>query len=138
MTSDQITVVQASWAELQASAGAIAPIFYARLFELAPGLGEFLPEDASEQKERFAEALGLAVRGLDKPAKLILGLYDLAREQASRGICDCHYDAAGTALLHALAQGAKLDAEATAAWSEFYALIATVMKKAAGSEAAAA
>ena len=74
----------------------------------------------------------VAVAGLDDLDRLIPIVEDLGRRHATYGVRDAHYDSVGTALLWTLQQGlgAAWNPETAAAWTEIYALLSGVMRRA--------
>lgn len=126
-----------SWVLARPAAGALACAFYARLFEIDPGAAElFGATDMVAQQRKFHDMLDVIVCALelDDPTTVIVTSAGLARRHARYGLRDRHYDAVGEALLWALA--ATLDDAWTDdvrdAWREAYVLLASVMRRAAG------
>ena len=79
----------------------------------------------------------MVVQGLDHLEALVPTFADLGRRHAQYGVTEGHYDAVGAALLWTLEQGlgSGWTPEAKAAWSGAYALLADVMRGAAGEPA---
>jgi len=104
-TPRQITVVQESFAAVAPIAADAADLFYQRLFTLDPSLRPLFPDDLEEQKRKLMQMLGLAVKGLNQPERLVPVLEDLGRRHGTYGVKDEHYDVVGEALLWTLAKG---------------------------------
>jgi len=133
-------IVQATWAQVAPNAPAVAALFYARLFELDPSLRAlFAHADMREQGRKLTTMLTVAVNSLDRLEDLIPAVEALGRRHAGYGVRDEHYDIVGRALLDTLAAGlgAAFTPEARDAWSEVYAALAGVMRRAAGEQEAA-
>jgi hemoglobin-like flavoprotein len=132
-TPTQITVVQESFAAVAPIAADAADLFYQRLFTLDPSLRPLFPDDLEEQKRKLMQMLGLAVKGLNQPERLVPVLEDLGRRHGTYGVKDEHYDVVGEALLWTLAKGLgdAFTLEVEEAWLEVYGLIASTMKDAA-------
>ena len=132
-TPRQITVVQESFAAVAPIAADAADLFYQRLFTLDPSLRPLFPDDLEEQKRKLMQMLGLAVKGLNQPERLVPVLEDLGRRHGTYGVKDEHYDVVGEALLGTLAKGLgeAFTPEVEEAWLEVYGLIASTMKDAA-------
>jgi len=132
-TPRQITVVQESFAAVAPIAADAADLFYQRLFTLDPSLRPLFPDDLEEQKRKLMQMLGLAVKGLNQPERLVPVLEDLGRRHGTYGVKDEHYDVVGEALLWTLAKGLgdAFTPEVEEAWLEVYGLIASTMKDAA-------
>jgi hemoglobin-like flavoprotein len=132
-------IVQATWAQVAPNAPAVAALFYGRLFELDPSLRElFAHADMREQGRKLTTMLTVAINSLDRLEELIPAVEALGRRHAGYGVRDEHYDTVGRALLDTLAAGlgAAFTPEARAAWSEVYAALAGVMRRAAEEHAA--
>ena len=132
-TPRQITVVQESFAAVAPIAADAADLFYQRLFTLDPSLRPLFPDDLEEQKRKLMQMLGLAVKGLNQPERLVPVLEDLGRRHGTYGVKDEHYDVVGESLLWTLAKGLgdAFTLEVEEAWLEVYGLIASTMKDAA-------
>ncbi|WP_267356806.1 MULTISPECIES: globin family protein [unclassified Methylobacterium] len=133
MTSEQIRLVQDSFAKVRPIAGTAADLFYGCLFEIAPQVRDLFPADMSEQKTKLMAMLGLAVANLNHPDTVVPALQDLGRKHIAYGTQAAHYAPVGEALLWTLEQGLGPDftPEVRAAWVETYTLVAGVMKQAA-------
>jgi hemoglobin-like flavoprotein len=127
--------------QIQPISDAAASLFYARLFELDPGLRPLFKADMTAQRRMLMSALATAINGLDDLDTLVPVVESLGRRHVGYGVKDADYDTVGQALLDALQQGLGDDftPEIKAAWAEVYALLASVMRNAAkGAEAAVA
>ena len=134
MTPEHRQLVQDSWALAAPAVDDLARHFYARLFEIDPGAARlFATTDMVAQRKKFTDMLTSIVRAIDEPVELVPGAAALARRHTGYGVEDRHYDSVGEALLWALAEtlGGALTPEARAAWVEAYALLASVMRRAA-------
>lgn len=141
MTPEQISLIQQNFEMIAPRAEAVATVFYNRLFALRPALRLLFPAaDLTEQKKKLMVTLGLAIKTLREPEKLIPVLEDLGRRHALYGVREEHYDTVGAALLLTLrdALGKTLTGEAQAAWTEMYGFVAGTMKRAARELAATA
>lgn len=138
MQNDQIATVRESFAKVVPIADVAAELFYQRLFELDPNLRPLFKDDISEQKQKLMAALGLAVKELDNPDRLLPVIQDLGIRHIDYGVEDQHYDTVGAALLWTLDQGLgdAFTTEVETAWTEAYGTLASVMKAAAGEERA--
>ncbi len=130
MTPQQILLLRASWARLDAEQDAVAAAFYDRLFKLDPQLQRLFRGDMHAQGRKLMQMIGAALRGLDELDQLLPVVRGLGARHASYGTVAAHYGIVGSALLWAL--GEQLDQEFTpeveAAWTEFYTLIANNMQ----------
>lgn len=133
MNSQQITLVQESFALVAPIAGIAADLFYARLFELDPGLIPLFPADLTEQKKKLMAMLQLAVASLRKPEQLIPALQNMGRRHVGYGVQASHYDTVGAALLWTLEQGlgSAFTVDVREAWVALYTVVATTMQEAA-------
>jgi hemoglobin-like flavoprotein len=134
MTPEQINLIQRNFEAVAAQADDVATDFYNRLFAMQPVLRLLFPAHLSEQKKKLMATLGLAIKSLRAPEKLIPVLEDLGRRHALYGVRDEYYETVGAALLESLreALGGEFTLEAERAWSEMYGFVAATMKSAAG------
>ena len=140
MTPDQIDLVQTSFSKVKPIADTAAEIFYGRLFEIAPAVRPFFPEDLSAQGKKLMAALGAVVAGLKAPDKVIPVLEELAVRHKDYGTEAVHYPVVGEALIWTLEKGLGPDftPDVKDAWVGAYTLISSVMTNAAyGTESAA-
>ncbi|WP_420125941.1 globin family protein [Longimicrobium sp.] len=127
-------LVQESWMQVEPIADTAATLFYDRLFELDPALRPLFPAtDLRDQKKKLMQTLTVAVRGLYRLEELAPALEALGRRHVGYGVQDAHYETVGQALLWTLEQGlgAAFTPEVRDAWAETYALVTSVMQRAA-------
>jgi hemoglobin-like flavoprotein/uncharacterized protein YukE len=138
-TPEQVQLVQESFAKVEPIAEAAAEMFYKRLFELDPSLRQMFRSDMKEQGKKLMSVLGLAVKGLKDPVKLLPAIKVLGARHAEYGVADAHYDTVAQALLWTLEQGLGADFTPPVrnAWAAVYTLLADTMKEAARELAAA-
>jgi hemoglobin-like flavoprotein len=136
VTPRQKKLVQDSFAAVVPRADDVTAMFYGRLFELDPTLRPMFKADMAPQRQKLAQMLTAAVKGLDRPEQLIPVVRELGRRHATYGVVDAHYDTVGAALLWTLEQqfGAAFTPEVKEAWTDVYTLLATTMKEAARAE----
>ena len=140
MTPQEIEIVQSTFALVRSSAEQVAETFYGRLFETAPGVRTFFPDDLKPQGRKLMTMLATVVDGLENLGDLVPAVQDLGRRHIGYGTLPEHYDAVGAALLWTLEQGLG-DAwtpEAKDGWTTAYTTLATVMKDAAEAASKAA
>src|SRR5262252_1627446 len=140
MSPEQKELVKQTWLKVAPMADAAARLFYDRLFEIdATTRPLFKTTDLTEQRRKLIQALTMVVQGLDHLEELVPTLADLGRRHAQYGVSDGNYDTVGAALLWTLEQalGSGWTPEVKAAWSGAYALLANVMRGAAGEPASA-
>lgn len=138
MTPQQIELVQSSFAKVAPIAPKAADIFYAKLFEAAPGVRPLFPDDMKEQKNKLMTMLGVAVNGLTRLDEIVPAVEALGRRHVGYGALQEHYPVVGATLLATLEEGLGGDwspAHAEA-WGEAYALLAGVMVAASKGETA--
>lgn len=133
MTSDHIQSIRESHAAVARRPDITARLFYQTLFELDPALRPMFRPDLEEQSRKLMEVLGAAVRLLDHPEALTPVLEALGRRHVKYGVREEHYDTVGAALLRALHDtlGEAFGPVTREAWTRFYELIASTMKRAA-------
>jgi hemoglobin-like flavoprotein len=134
MTPQQKILVAENWKHVVPIADTAASMFYDRLFELDPQVGElFGNTDMANQRNKLVQALDMAISALDEPEAILPALRELGRRHRTYGVRDAHYDTVGAALLWTLRKGlgAHWNDEAEAAWSAAYQLVAEPMRQAA-------
>jgi nitric oxide dioxygenase len=105
MTSDQITLVQQSFAKVVPISETAAALFYDRLFEVAPSVKSMFPADMTEQRKKLVATLAIVVNGLGKLETVLPAASALAIRHVSYGAKPEHYPVVGSVLLWTLEQG---------------------------------
>ncbi|MGE5319664.1 MAG: globin family protein [Hyphomicrobiaceae bacterium] len=133
MTPQQITLIQASWADVAPIMDTAAGLFYQRLFVLDPAVRPLFTGDLREQGRKLMKTLGFIVSSLPRLDELVPVAQDLARRHIGYGVQAAHYDTVGAALLWTLEQGLgpKFNSEVKTAWATAYGTLSQVMKDAA-------
>jgi len=140
MSPHEKALVKETWAKVLPISETAAHQFYDRLFELDPTTRPlFHAASMADQRRKLIQALTVVVQGLDHLERLGPALADLGRRHAQYGVSVAHYDTVGAALLWTLEQGLgpAWTPQVRAAWSRSYALLADVMRAAAGEPALA-
>jgi hemoglobin-like flavoprotein len=133
VSPDQILLVRSSWTLVNSNPGALAERFYAHLFEIDQSASRlFAAVDMTAQRAKLTQSFDVIVHALDEPEHLLPVLAPLARRHTAYGVEVRHFDSVRDALLWALADtyGAEFTSDIREAWSEAYALVASVMKRA--------
>ena len=140
MTSQQIDLVQTSFAQVRATPDAVAALFYNKLFELDPSLRPMFRGDLTEQGRKPMQMLSFAVSSLRRLEQIVPAVEDLGRRHASYGVRDQHYATVAAALLWTLEQGlgAGFTPEVKAAWVAMYGIVTSAMQRGAAQVASAA
>ena len=135
-TTDAVTVVRASFAEIASRAGELTQLFYGLLFQIAPETRDFFPASMEVQRTRLLRALIHFVQMVDRPDELAVFLRQLGRDHRKFGVVGAHYDKVGEALVGALKEisGPRWDAATEDAWLRAYGLLSRVMSEAADAE----
>lgn len=133
MNSEQIKLIQESFAKIPVNDETVASIFYGRLFELDPGLRSMFKGDMSEQGRKLMTMIRIVVNGLDRLEALIPAVEALGRRHVGYGTRPEHYMTVGAALLGTLRQGLgeEFTLETEVAWRAAYVTLADVMQDAA-------
>ncbi|MBX3000137.1 MAG: hypothetical protein KF893_16565 [Caldilineaceae bacterium] len=132
MNTQQIELVQRTFALAAPMADEIAARFYGRLFELDPSLRPLFHGDIAQQGTKLMTVLAFAVHGLSKPQTILEPVKRLGERHLHYGVQPHHYATVGEALLWTLAQlfGPAFTAEVEEAWTAAYLLLAGVMQEA--------
>jgi len=130
MTPEEKALVQSTFAKLVPIADQAAALFYARLFEMDPGLRPLFRSDMREQGKKLMQMIGACVKGLDALDQLVPIVKDLGRRHAGYGVTDAHYETVGGALLWTLERGlgSAFTPAVKGAWTTVYTVLATTMK----------
>jgi hemoglobin-like flavoprotein len=133
MTTDQMRLVQESYARVTPIAETAAALFYERLFELDPKLRQLFRGDMREQGRKLMQMLAVAVHGLDELDAVVPAVQALGRRHAGYGVTSAHYATVGAALLWTLEEGlgSAFTSDVREAWVTAYGLLASTMQKAA-------
>ena len=140
MNSEQIDLVQASFAKVAPIAPMAAGLFYGRLFEIAPEVKPLFKGDMDEQGRKLMATLGLVVKGLRQLGEIVPVAQRLAVRHVDFGVKAEHYAPVGSALIWTLEKGLGEDFTPAVkeAWSQAYATLSGVMISAAYPATAAA
>lgn len=142
LTDQDKKVILDTWRLVVPIADTAADLFYKKLFELAPSYRAMFKGDLASQKRKLIAMLSFIVKSLDWPAEawraevaeeedLFLVVLALGRRHSDLyKIPDDSYGVVAEALLWTLdyGLGKKFDAEARAAWTKVYMLMASTMK----------
>lgn len=133
ITTEQITLVRDSWAQVVPIADKAAELFYGRLFELNPSLKQMFKGDMVEQGQKLMRMISIAVDNLDNLDNIVPMVQDLGVKHLEYGVKNSDYDTVGSALLWTLGQGLgdAFTVKVMAAWTDVYGLLASTMKDAA-------
>jgi hemoglobin-like flavoprotein len=102
MTPQQVTAVQASFAQVVPIADRAAALFYGRLFETAPETRALFPGDMEAQGQKLMAAIAMVVNSLGEIEAVVPAVQDLARCHVAYGVKPEHYALVGAALLSEL------------------------------------
>ena len=132
MTTDQMRLVQESFAQVAPIAETAAALFYGRLFELDPQLRHLFRGDMRDQGRKLMQTLAVAVRALGELDALVPAVQALGRRHAGYGVTSAHYATVAAALLWTLEQGlgTAFTADVREAWVEVYGVLANTMQQA--------
>ena len=138
MKSEQIILVQESFARVIPIADTAAELFYSRLFELDPELKPLFKGDMKQQGAKLMSTLNLVVSSLAHLETIVPAVQELGRRHAGYGVEEAHYDTVGEALVWTLGQGLGKDftVDVEAAWLSAFEILASTMKHAASERAA--
>lgn len=130
LTKETIVTIRQSWAVAEPHATTLLTRFYEILFEMDPSVaGMFSGTDMAAQQAKLGAALGLVVREVENPGKLLPALTALGQRHGDIGVTADQYDVVGAALLSAMAEtlGDSFCAETRNAWATAYGTVAGAM-----------
>ncbi len=130
MNSEQIHLVQSTFALVRPISTTAADLFYNRLFFIDPSLRPMFTGNLADQGRMLMSMLGAAVNGLTHLESTIPVVRQLGARHVKYGVRDEHYATVGTALLWTLEQGLaeQFTPEVRDAWTAAYELLATQMQ----------
>ena len=141
LTTEQVSLVQTSWAKCVPIADVAADLFFNKLFELDPELRPLFPADLANQKKKLMDMITIAVDGLTDLAALVPAVQDLGRRHATfYKVTAPMFDTVGAALLDTLEKGLgeSWNAEHKEAWTLVYGVLSKTMIDAGDAAVAAA
>ena len=140
MTSDQVELVQQSFAKVAPISEQAAVLFYGRLFEVAPGVRAMFPDDMTEQRKKLMATLAVVVNGLANLEAVLPAASALAKKHVAYGVKAEHYPIVGGALLWTLEKGlgTAWTPDVASAWTAAYGTLSGYMISEAYSGAQAA
>jgi hemoglobin-like flavoprotein len=129
MKSEQIALVQESFAKVAPIAETAAELFYLRLFEIAPEVRPLFKGDMKEQGMRLMTVLTVAVKGLSDLPSIVPTVEKLGVKHINYGVKEEHFPIVAEALLWTLEKGLGEDwnDDLKTAWTEAYMLLAGTM-----------
>ena len=129
MNTQQIQLVQESFAKVRPIADQASETFYQRLFEFAPSYRAMFKGDMRKQGAMLMSTLGLAVGSLNNLETIIPAVQSLGRRHAGYGVTAEHYQPVAEAFLWTLEYylGDAFTPELKEAWVIAYTTLATVM-----------
>jgi nitric oxide dioxygenase len=130
MTNDQIQLVQQSWASVVRLPEVVGPLFYGRLFEIAPELKPmFSKASIPEQSKKLFMMLNYVITKLSRLEEVLEEVSALAKRHVGYGVQTEHYTTVGQALLWTLEKGLgdKWTEDLKAAWTECYTVLSSAM-----------
>ena len=133
MNTQQIEIVQRTFALAAPMAKELTDTFYARLFVLDPSLRPMFGSDIKRQGEKLVTVLAFVVNGLSKPDTILEPVRRLGERHVHYGVQSNHYATVGEALLWTLQElfGPAYTPEVADAWTAAYTLLSGVMMEAA-------
>ena len=126
-----IQLIRSTFAAVEPNAGAVAALFYRRLFELDPSLRPLFRGDLERQGFKLMTMLRVVVHGLDRLDDLVASIESLGERHATYGVTEAHYATVGAALLWTLEQGLGegFTPAVEAAWTEAYTVLTATMRR---------
>ena len=129
MTSDQVALVQQSFAKVAPISEQASVLFYGRLFEVAPSVRTMFPDDMTGQRKKLMATLAVVVNGLTNLDAVLPAASALAKRHVSYGAKPEHYPVVGGALLWTLEKGLGegWTPEVASAWTAAYGTLSGYM-----------
>lgn len=122
--------IKKSWMDVIATGDDFPRLFYAVLFDLAPGVAELFPIDMAHQRRKLVAMLGNVVKAMEGNS-IDPVLRELGKDHRRFGATADHYPVVGQALIATMAYLVPWDTEAAEAWESAYGHVAATMSSAA-------
>ncbi|MBO9700766.1 MAG: hypothetical protein J7604_11200 [Sporocytophaga sp.] len=126
----QISLVKKSWESAYKIQDVAGPLFYNRLFEIAPEVRRmFAHTNVQEQSKKLFQMLNYIIRKIDDLDVLIDEVAALAGRHVKYGVKEHHYQIVGEALLWTLEKGLGdlWTSETKDSWIKTYAILSSAM-----------
>lgn len=135
LTAQQERLIRDSFLDVREVAGALANLFYGRLFAIAPELRPMFKGDIREQGLKLMSMLDSCVESLGRVEEIRPQLRELGKRHVEYGTKTEHYPVVAKALLWSLAQALehRFDKETKDAWTTLILGIAEEMQAGANS-----
>src|SRR5215467_7094662 len=129
MNSDQVALIQHSFAKIRPITQEAAALFYGRLFEIAPDVMPLFHGDMAEQGRKLMATLAVVVNGLSNLESILPAASALAKRHVGYGAKPEHYPVVGGALLWTLEKGLgeAWTPAVAAAWTAAYVTLSAFM-----------
>ncbi len=129
MNSDQVALIQHSFAKVTPATGEAAALFYGRLFEIAPEVKPLFHDDMTDQGRKLMATLAVVVNGLTDLESVLRAASALAKKHVAYGVKAEHYGPFGVALLWTLERGLGVEwtSDLADAWTAAYTLLSEYM-----------
>lgn len=123
------TLLRSSWSKAISDQDALARIFYAKLFALAPETETLFETDMVSQGRKLVATLTFVIDNIDDPELLHAVAGDLARRHVTYNVTADQYEPVGIALIETLRDllGTGFDSHVEAAWRDTYVALSTHM-----------
>jgi nitric oxide dioxygenase len=123
-------LIRSSWSALEPRADEVTTSFYARVFELDPGLRAlFAYTDMDRQRAQVMQMLAVVVRYIDRLDQIMPEVDALGRRHAGYGVAPEHFATIGSALLWAFERALPdtFDQDTAFAWADAYRRLSSAM-----------
>ena len=134
MTTETMTspmMIRNSFGLLAERAAVAVPMFFGRLFELAPHVRPLFPGDMTAHQGKFTMMLVWVVARVDRPDELVPALRDLGARHHRYGVTSEMFEPAWAALIYTFHNvlGDAFTLETEACWLSVLEVIATEMER---------
>ena len=128
LSTNQVMLVQSSFAKVAPAVDMVAGLFYDRLFTIDPSLRAMFKADITEQGRKLMQILAFAVHSLGDLNTLTPHVQALGQRHVAYGVKQEHYNTVGSALIWTLQQGLGADftLDVEGAWTAVYTLLVAV------------
>jgi hemoglobin-like flavoprotein len=130
-TMTEVMMIRYSFGLLAERADRAVPMFFGRLFELAPRVRLLFPGEMAQHQMKFTMMLVWLVERVDKPAELVPALRELGARHQRYGVTSEMFEPAWAALIYTFRKvlGDEFTLEMEACWMRVLEVIATEMER---------
>ena len=129
MTPEQISIIEATWADISGKDSELVALFYETLLSEQPQYKDLFQSDPKEQSKKFAEMLITIIHGLRYIDRLTGRLQELGASHRDYGVVADDYEIVEDILIRSISEvrHRSLSEEETLAWKTALQALSEIM-----------